>query len=59
MERVIKAIIEKGEQTGIEDQNDYYERYGLYFSQLIGYQIRNDDTKILLYYAEIKIIKNY
>jgi hypothetical protein len=53
MERVIKAIIEKGEQTGIEDQNDYYERYGLYFSQPISYQIRNDGTKIPLYYAEL------
>ncbi|WP_017292504.1 DUF6972 family protein [Geminocystis herdmanii] len=57
MERVIEAIIEKGEKTGIEDHNDYYERYGLYFSQPIGYQIRNDGTKIPLYYAEIKIIK--
>lgn len=57
MERVIEVIIEKGEQTGIDDERDYYERYGLYFAQAIGYQIRNDGTKIPLYYAEIKIIK--
>jgi hypothetical protein len=57
MERVIQTIIEKGEKRGIDDETDYYERYGLYFSQPIGYQLKNDGTKISLYYGEIKIIK--
>lgn len=57
MERVTQAIIEKGERTGIEDQTDNYERYGLYFTQAIGYIIKIDGGKIPLYYAEIKIIK--
>jgi len=57
MEMVIQSIIERGEKTGFEDENDDYERYGLYFSDPIGYQIRADGTNIPLYYAEIKIIK--
>lgn len=58
MERVIQAIIDRGERTGIEDKTDNYERYGLYFAQPIGYIIRIDGDKIPLYYAEIKIIKD-
>lgn len=57
MERVIETIIEKGERTDLNDETDYYQRYGLYFSQPIGYQLRSDGTKLSLYYAEIKIIK--
>ncbi|WP_013323264.1 DUF6972 family protein [Gloeothece verrucosa] len=57
MERVTQAIIEKGERTGIEDETDNYERYGLYFSQSIGYILKADGNQIPLYYAEIKIIK--
>jgi hypothetical protein len=57
MEMVIKSIKERGERTGIEDENDDYERYGLYFSEPIGYQIRADGSNLPLYYAEIKIIK--
>jgi hypothetical protein len=57
MERVTRAIIERGEQTNVNDETDYYERYGLYFAKPIGYQLKNDGTKTLLYYAEIKIIK--
>jgi hypothetical protein len=32
MKRVTQAIIERGEKTGIEDETDNYERYGLYFT---------------------------
>lgn len=57
MNRVIQAIIERGERTDIKDENDNYERYGLYFTEPIGYLLKKDDSQILLYYAEIKIIK--
>jgi hypothetical protein len=57
MERVIQTIIQQGEQTGIEDETDRYERYGLYFTEPIGYIIKIDGSQIPLYYAEIKIIK--
>lgn len=36
LERVIEAIVSGGERTGIDDENDDYERYGLYFSEPIG-----------------------
>lgn len=54
--RVTQAIIEGGERTGIDDDNDY-ERYGLYFSEAIGYIIRTAGSQTLLYYGEIKIVK--
>ncbi|ACK73407.1 conserved hypothetical protein [Gloeothece citriformis PCC 7424] len=57
MERVTQAIIEIGERTGIEDETDNYERYGLYFSEPIGYILKADGGQIPLYYAEIKIIQ--
>ncbi|MEB3343259.1 DUF6972 family protein [Okeania sp.] len=57
MEFVVGAIIQRGELTGVEDENDDYERYGLYFDEPIGYQIRADGSSIPLYYAEIKIVK--
>jgi hypothetical protein len=57
LERVIQAIITSGEQTGIEDEDDDYERYGLYFSAPIGYMIKADGSQIPLYYGEIKIVK--
>jgi len=57
LERVIQAIIEGGERTGIDDEEDDYERYGLYFSEMIGYRIRTDGSKTPLYYGEIKIVK--
>lgn len=57
MERVIRAIIARGERTGIEDEDDDYERYGLYFSEPIGYIIRIDGSQTPLYYGEIKIVK--
>jgi hypothetical protein len=34
---VTKVIVEMGEQTGADDEEDDYERYGLYFSEAIGY----------------------
>jgi hypothetical protein len=57
LQRVTQAIIGGGERTGIEDENDDYERYGLYFSEPIGYIIRADRSRIPLYYGEIKIVK--
>jgi hypothetical protein len=57
LERVTQAIIATGEQTGIEDKDDDYERYGLYFSESIGYIIRADGSQTPLYYGEIKIVK--
>lgn len=57
LERVTQAIIVGGEQTGVDDEEDAYERYGLYFSEQIGYIIRVDDRQTPLYYGEIKIVK--
>lgn len=57
LERVTKAILERGERTGADDEEDDYERYGLYFSEAIGYIIRVDRSQTLLYYGEIKIVK--
>ncbi|WP_279308294.1 MULTISPECIES: DUF6972 family protein [Cyanophyceae] len=57
LETVTKAIIECGDRTGIDDEEDDYERYGLYFSEAIGYIIRVDGSRTLLYYGEIKIVK--
>jgi hypothetical protein len=38
-ERVTQAIIVGGEQTGVDDEEDACDRYGLYFSESIGYII--------------------
>ncbi|TAG95778.1 MAG: hypothetical protein EAZ09_11405 [Oscillatoriales cyanobacterium] len=57
LDAVAEAIIERGYLTGVEDETDDYERYGLYFDDAIGYQVRADGSRIPLYYAEIKIIK--
>jgi hypothetical protein len=57
LEQVTQAIITGGEQTGIGDEDDDYERYGLYFSEPIGYIIKADGNHIPLYYGEIKIVK--
>ncbi|MGD1905696.1 MAG: hypothetical protein ACFB0C_06850 [Leptolyngbyaceae cyanobacterium] len=61
LKRVTRAIIEGGERTGIEDEGDDYERYGLYFSEPIGYILRADRradrSPTPLYYGEIKIVK--
>lgn len=57
LKRVTEAIIASGERTGIGDEDDDYERYGLYFSEPIGYIIRANGSQTLLYYSEIKIVK--
>lgn len=57
LKRVTAAIIASGKQTGIEDEDDDYERYGLYFPDPIGYIIRVDGSQTPLYYGEIKIVK--
>ncbi len=57
LEQVVQAIIESGKQTGINDAEDSYERYGLYFSDPIGYIIRTEGNQTPLYYGEIKIVK--
>ncbi len=57
LERVTQAIIAGGERTGVEDEEDDYERYGLYFLEAIGYIIKADGSQIPLYYGEIKIVK--
>ena len=57
LERVTQAIIAGGERTGVKDEEDDYERYGLYFSEAIGYIIKADGSQIPLYYGEIKIVK--
>jgi hypothetical protein len=57
LEAVTQAIIEQGERTDLDDQDDDYERYGLYFSAPIGYIIRIDGTQKPLYYGEIKVVK--
>ena len=56
LERVTQTIIENGERTGIDEEDDY-ERYGLYFSDAISYIIRVDGSQTPLYYGEIKIVK--
>jgi hypothetical protein len=57
LEQVTQAIIERGERTGVDDEEDDYERYGLYFSEPIGYIIKTDGSQTSLYYGEIKIVK--
>jgi hypothetical protein len=52
LEKVAQLIIKEGEYTGKVRK---YERYGLYFSNVIGYRISSDGTKLNLYYGEIKI----
>jgi hypothetical protein len=42
LRQVTTAIIDRGEQTGANDEDDDYERYGLYFSEAIGYMLRAD-----------------
>ena len=43
---VAQAIIERGDYTGKVRK---YDRYGLYFSELIGYRISPDGTRQSLY----------
>jgi hypothetical protein len=55
MLRVAQAIIERGEYLG-EIRN--YERYGLLFSEPIGYRMDPSGSKIPLFYGEVKIDAN-
>jgi len=48
MERVAEEIKSRGEQTGISDESDKYERYGLYFPEPIGYILKYDGSRIPL-----------
>lgn len=53
MERVVQAIMERGEFTGIIRG---YERYGLFFAEAIGYRISPDyGSSTPLFYGEVKI----
>jgi len=53
MESVAKAIIEKGEFIGLIRG---YKRYGLLFSESIGYRFDpSNNSTIFLFYGEIKI----
>lgn len=53
MERIAQAIIGTGEFTGIIRG---YERYGLFFTEPIGYRISPDDGSTTpLFYGEVKI----
>ena len=55
MKRVAQAIINQGEFTGVIRG---HERYGLYFTEPIGYRLSIDGNQIPLYYGEIKVTKN-
>lgn len=52
MDRVAQAIIERGEYIGIVRE---YERYGLLFTESIGYRIDPNGLTALLFYGEVKI----
>ena len=55
MNQVTRAIIERGEFT---DTVRGYDRYGMLFTEPIGYRISPDGSRIALYYGEIKINDN-
>ena len=52
MNQVAQGIIEEGEFIGTIRE---YERYGMFFTEPIGYRITPDGSRIPLYYGEIKI----
>ncbi|MBC7969291.1 MAG: hypothetical protein H7Z11_04025 [Verrucomicrobia bacterium] len=52
MRQVAQAIIERGESTGTARN---YERYGLWFTEAIGYRISPDGSRTPLFYGEVKI----
>ncbi len=55
MKKVAQAIMNEGEFTGVIRG---HERYGVYFSEPIGYRLSIDGTQIPLYYGEIKVTRN-
>lgn len=52
MNRATQTIIESGEFTGTIRG---YDRYGVFFSEPIGYRISPDGTRTLLHYGDIKV----
>jgi hypothetical protein len=52
MRRVAQVIIESGEDTGIARN---YERYGLFFTEPIGYRLDPNGSRTPLFYGEVKI----
>jgi hypothetical protein len=52
MMRVAQAIIERGKYTGLVRG---YDRYGLVFTEAIGYRIDADGLTIPLFYGEVKV----
>ncbi|MFP4135240.1 MAG: DUF6972 family protein, partial [Halothece sp.] len=53
MDRVAQIIMERGEFTGLVRG---YERYGLFFTEAIGYRLSPEDgSRTLLFYGEVKI----
>ncbi len=55
MYEVAQAITKVGEFTG-NIRN--YDRYGLFFSESIGYRLDIDGSTILLFYGEVKVDAN-
>lgn len=55
MFRVAQAIIDRGEYTG---NIRGYERYGLFFSEQIGFRIAANGLIVSLFYGEVKIDAN-
>ena len=51
---VTQALFESGQFIGTVRG---HERYGMYFNQAIGYRIDLKGNRLLLYFAEMKIIK--
>lgn len=52
MNQVAQCIIEEGEFIGTIRE---YERYGMFFTEPIGYRISPDGSRVPLYYGEMKI----
>lgn len=55
MYRVAQSIIERGEYTGRVRE---YDRYGLFFTEPIGYRQDPNGSTLPLYYGEVKIDAN-
>jgi hypothetical protein len=53
--RVAQAIMEQGTYTGFSRG---YDRYGLMFSEPIGFRIDPDGSTLPLFYGEVKIDAN-
>jgi len=51
--KVTQALFEDGQFIGVVRG---HERYGMYFDRAIGYRIDLEGNRLLLYFAEMKII---